>query len=101
MFGPKAPSPYPGHDSTGEYNTPRKPPKLRGSGEEFARKNAGSINLFNDEKNSHVGYDPPPDPKCLSQEAKDNYQRGRHGNVGGLLGGGGALPPAEPTAAPR
>lgn len=94
-------SPYPGFDSTGEYYTPRKAPRVRREAEEYAEKNAGSINLFSDEKNRHNPQGPPPSPRCMSREARDNYEKGRHGQVSSLLGGEGPAPELESVRGAR
>ena len=99
-MNPPSTNPYPGFDSSGEYYTPRKAPRIRPEASEFANKNAGSINLFSDEKHTHVT-GPPPSPRCLTQEAKQNYQKGRNGLVSSLLGGGGPMPEPESTPAAR
>ncbi|KAK7090721.1 uncharacterized protein [Littorina saxatilis] len=93
--------PYPGFDKSGDYYTPRRAPRVRPEAEEFASKNAGSINLFSDEKNKHIVTGPPPSPRCLTNEAKQNYQKGRKGQVSGLLGGGGPMPAVDKAPAPR
>ncbi|KAL8585915.1 hypothetical protein ACOMHN_061076 [Nucella lapillus] len=80
-------APYPGFDKSGQYSTPRKALRIRPEGSEFASRNNGSINLFSDEKNKHV-VGPLPSPRCLTYEARQNYERNRNGQVSGLLGGG-------------
>ena len=97
---PPSTNPYPGFDSSGDYYTPRKAPRIRPEASQFANKNAGSINLFSDEKHTHVN-GPPPSPRCLTQEAKQNYDKGRKGLVSGLLGGGGPMPEPESSPAAR
>ena len=93
-------TPYPGFDNSGEYYTPRKAPRIRPEASEFASRNAGSINLFSDEKDTHVT-GPPPSPRCLTREAKENYEKGRKGQVSSLLGGGGPVPEPEFVPAAR
>ncbi|KAL8595945.1 hypothetical protein ACOMHN_018257 [Nucella lapillus] len=98
---PASPSPYPGFDNSGQYYTPRKAPRVRPEAAEIATKNAGTVNLFNAEKHTHVAAGPPPSPRCPSYEAKENYTKGRKGLVGGLLGGDGPRPAADTAPQPR
>ncbi|XP_076454431.1 uncharacterized protein LOC143289317 [Babylonia areolata] len=93
-------NPYPGFDSSGEYYTPRKAPRVRPEAAEIASRNAGTINLFSTENHTPVN-GPPPSPRCPTNEAKQNYQKGRKGLVGGLLGGEGPKPAAEVPPQPR
>lgn len=92
-------SPYPGFDKTGQYLTPRKAPRVRQEAEEFAARNAGSINLFNKAKETFVP-GPMPSPRCITYEAKQNYEKNK-GQLGSLLGGDGPGPEPESPHAPR
>lgn len=94
-------NPYPGFDETGNYYEPRPAPRVRPEAEEYAGKNKGCIDLFNDRKHTHV-IQPPSSPRCPSNAAKQNYELSHTGNgVGSLLGGKGPSPAVQPIPAPR
>lgn len=94
----QAARPYPGYDGKGSYVTPRPAARVKPEAEEFARKNEGSLNLFTS-KPQYV-YSPRVEPKCPSDESRNNYELGRHGTVSRLLSGS-ATPRPDSARMPR
>ena len=92
--------PYPGFRSAEGCETARKALRVRPEANEFAARNAGTINLFIDEKNTHV-HALPPSPRCLSQAAKDNYVKGRGCQMSSLICGKAPESETEPLLVPR
>ena len=90
--------PYPGYDTHPSAATPRPNARVKPEAEQFAQNGRGSLNLFSD--NPKYIDEPVPTPRCASNDARNNYEHGRHGTVNALLHGE-ATPRADIDAVPR
>ena len=90
--------PYPGYNTHPSVATPRPNARVKPEAEQFAQNGRGSLNLFTD--NPRFVDEPMPTPRCPGNDARNNYELGRHGTVNTLLHGA-ATPRADIDAVPR
>lgn len=91
-------APYPGFDTHPTAPTPRGNARVKPEAEQFAENGRGSLNLFTD--NPRYIDEPTRTPRCPGNDARRNYEHGRHGTVNALLYGA-ATPRADVDAIPR
>ena len=91
-------TPYPGFDTHPTDPTPRGNARVKPEAEQFAQNGRGSLNLFT----NYPRYidEPTRTPRCPGNDARRNYEHGRHGTVNTLLHGE-ATPRADVDAVPR
>lgn len=92
------PRPYPGYNPGAGDDSPRPVARVKPEGEEYANRARGSLDLFT--TTPKRVYEPTPEPRCPGDEARRNYEVGRHGTVNALLYGQ-ATPWADVDAVPR
>lgn len=91
-------TPYPGFDTHHTPPTPTANTRVKPEAEQFAQKGRGSLNLFTNQP-KYID-EPVPTPRCPSNDARKNYEHGRHGTINALLHGA-ATPREDVDVVPR
>lgn len=90
--------PYPGYNTNVGDQTPVHNGRVKPEAELYATRARGSLDLF--AATPRYVEEQMPEPRCLTQDARQNYELGRNGTVSNLLYGQ-ATPRTDQTAVPR